>query len=277
MHKAFPLLGESSYWQYKFPLPVEGVPTARRMEIPLRKLRQHQHRHLQPHKLKLHMYLNLFHTRSLKQRLSLLGKKVEAIPKSAWTEKDQIDNFLKEIRCKVVRHRYSNPMIQPELEGSTQGYALVSVEVLRYDKRSKSKNIGIVPTEMELILEHTQQGISHEVLSQVLLISMCAYKVLLILTCQNQQGGRSRCIPDSVHSVLLSLQESFESTQERIVGLGQRLSLLGKKVKAIPKSAWIEKDQIDNFLKERRLMRSLEKFVGGRLYEGDLRLLQRTI
>nr|GFB06742.1 hypothetical protein [Tanacetum cinerariifolium] len=33
MHKAFPLLGESSHWQYKFPLPVEGVPTARRMEI----------------------------------------------------------------------------------------------------------------------------------------------------------------------------------------------------------------------------------------------------
>nr|GEX48813.1 hypothetical protein [Tanacetum cinerariifolium] len=35
MHKAFPLLGESSHWQYKFPLPVEGIPTARRMEIPL--------------------------------------------------------------------------------------------------------------------------------------------------------------------------------------------------------------------------------------------------
>ncbi|GJS89051.1 hypothetical protein Tco_0771687 [Tanacetum coccineum] len=29
-------------------------------------------------------------------------------------------------------HRYSNPMIQPELEGSTQGYPLVSVEVLRF-------------------------------------------------------------------------------------------------------------------------------------------------
>nr|GEX12131.1 hypothetical protein [Tanacetum cinerariifolium] len=26
---------ESSHWQYKFPLPVEGVPTAKRMEIPL--------------------------------------------------------------------------------------------------------------------------------------------------------------------------------------------------------------------------------------------------
>nr|GEV77794.1 hypothetical protein [Tanacetum cinerariifolium] len=37
MHKAFPLLEESSYWQCNFPLPVEGVPTARRMEIPLPK------------------------------------------------------------------------------------------------------------------------------------------------------------------------------------------------------------------------------------------------
>nr|GEZ31010.1 hypothetical protein [Tanacetum cinerariifolium] len=35
MYKAFPLLGESSHWQYKFPLPVEGVPSASRMEIPL--------------------------------------------------------------------------------------------------------------------------------------------------------------------------------------------------------------------------------------------------
>nr|GEU98358.1 retrovirus-related Pol polyprotein from transposon TNT 1-94 [Tanacetum cinerariifolium] len=33
--KSFASKGESSHWQYKFPLPVEGVPTARRMEIPL--------------------------------------------------------------------------------------------------------------------------------------------------------------------------------------------------------------------------------------------------
>ncbi|GJT24232.1 retrovirus-related pol polyprotein from transposon TNT 1-94 [Tanacetum coccineum] len=38
------------------------------------------------------------------------------------------------------------------------------------------------------------------------------------------------------------------------------------KVEAILKSAWTEKDQIDNFLKERRLMRSLDRFVGGRPY-----------
>nr|GEY40356.1 hypothetical protein [Tanacetum cinerariifolium] len=34
---------------------------------------------------------------------------------------------------------------------------------------------------------------------------------------------------------------------------------------------------INKLLKEKRMMRSLEKFVGGRLYETDLRLLQRTI
>nr|GFD29881.1 hypothetical protein [Tanacetum cinerariifolium] len=34
---------------------------------------------------------------------------------------------------------------------------------------------------------------------------------------------------------------------------------------------------IDKLLFERRLMRNLEKFVGGRDYRNDLRLLERTI
>nr|GFA47616.1 hypothetical protein [Tanacetum cinerariifolium] len=34
---------------------------------------------------------------------------------------------------------------------------------------------------------------------------------------------------------------------------------------------------IDKRLKTRRIMRSLKRFVGGRLYEGDFRMLQRTI
>nr|GEX12953.1 Gag-Pol polyprotein [Tanacetum cinerariifolium] len=33
--EAFPLPGESSHWQYKFPLPVNVVPTARRLKMPL--------------------------------------------------------------------------------------------------------------------------------------------------------------------------------------------------------------------------------------------------
>ncbi|GJV25627.1 retrovirus-related pol polyprotein from transposon TNT 1-94 [Tanacetum coccineum] len=45
---------------------------------------------------------------------------------------DQLDWNNPKGRYKVVRHRYSNPMIQPELEGSTQGYPLDSIEVLRF-------------------------------------------------------------------------------------------------------------------------------------------------
>ncbi|GKB43271.1 hypothetical protein Tco_0888213 [Tanacetum coccineum] len=54
----------------------------------------------------------------------------------------------------------------------------------------------------------------------------------------------------------------------------------------LPKRRWstLEKKRahfmikdINKLLKERRMMRSLEKFVGGRLYGTDLRLLQRTI
>nr|GEW58455.1 hypothetical protein [Tanacetum cinerariifolium] len=54
----------------------------------------------------------------------------------------------------------------------------------------------------------------------------------------------------------------------------------------LPKRRWITLEKkrahymikdINKLLKERRMMRSLEKFVGGRLYETDLRLLQRTI
>nr|GEV64106.1 hypothetical protein [Tanacetum cinerariifolium] len=40
---------------------------------------------------------------------------------------------------------------------------LDSIVVRRYDKRSKSKNKGKVPTEMELVLEQTQQGSSYKV------------------------------------------------------------------------------------------------------------------
>ncbi|GKE48895.1 hypothetical protein Tco_1480153 [Tanacetum coccineum] len=54
----------------------------------------------------------------------------------------------------------------------------------------------------------------------------------------------------------------------------------------LPKRRWsnLEKKRaqymikdINKLLKERRLMRSLERFIGGRLYETDPRLLQRTI
>ncbi|GKA32936.1 hypothetical protein Tco_0719303 [Tanacetum coccineum] len=60
----------------------------------------------------------------------------------------------------------------------------------------------------------------------------------------------------------------------------------GIQMEYLPKRRWTNQDKrrarvminaIDGKLRDRRLMRSLEKFVGGRPYEEDLRLLQRTI
>nr|GEY81258.1 hypothetical protein [Tanacetum cinerariifolium] len=62
--------------------------------------------------------------------------------------------------------------------------------------------------------------------------------------------------------------------------------LKGIRMKYLPQSIWRKSDKdravamiqaIDKRLKTRRIMRSLERFVGGRLYEGDFRMLQRTI
>nr|GEX87456.1 hypothetical protein [Tanacetum cinerariifolium] len=62
--------------------------------------------------------------------------------------------------------------------------------------------------------------------------------------------------------------------------------LKGIRMKYLPQSIWRKSDKdraaamiqaIDKRLKTRRIMRSLERFVGGRLYEGDFRMLKRTI
>ncbi|GJT34277.1 hypothetical protein Tco_0924696 [Tanacetum coccineum] len=61
---------------------------------------------------------------------------------------------------------------------------------------------------------------------------------------------------------------------------------LGIEMDYLPKRNWSKQykqracvmiNAIDKKLRDRRLMRSLEKFVGGRPYGGDLRLLERTI
>ncbi|GJV53422.1 hypothetical protein Tco_1449163, partial [Tanacetum coccineum] len=62
--------------------------------------------------------------------------------------------------------------------------------------------------------------------------------------------------------------------------------LKGIQMKYLPQTIWKQSDRdkagamiqaIDKQLKTRRIMQSLEKFVSGRPYEGDFRLLQRTI
>nr|GEZ62483.1 hypothetical protein [Tanacetum cinerariifolium] len=62
--------------------------------------------------------------------------------------------------------------------------------------------------------------------------------------------------------------------------------LKGIRMQYLPQTIWRKGDKdraaamiqaIDKMLKTRRIMRSLERFVGGRLYEGDSQMLKRTI
>nr|GEU70078.1 hypothetical protein [Tanacetum cinerariifolium] len=61
---------------------------------------------------------------------------------------------------------------------------------------------------------------------------------------------------------------------------------IGIEMDYLPKQKWSKQDKqrarvminaIDRKLRDRRWMRNLEKFVGGRPYRGDLRLPERTI
>nr|GEW50569.1 retrovirus-related Pol polyprotein from transposon TNT 1-94 [Tanacetum cinerariifolium] len=65
--------------------------------------------------------------------------------------------------CKEVKVRYSFQLSSQNRRDLPKDIPLDSVVVFRYEKRSKSENKGKVPTEMELVLEQTQQGTSYEV------------------------------------------------------------------------------------------------------------------
>nr|GEZ56534.1 hypothetical protein [Tanacetum cinerariifolium] len=82
--------------------------------------------------------------------------------------------------------------------------------------------------------------------------------------------GRSSISDDTLNDVQTALDDRLKGIQ----------------MKYLPQTIWRRSDKervaamiqaIDKQLKTRRIMRSLEKFVGGRLYEEDFRMLQRTI
>ncbi|GJQ93602.1 hypothetical protein Tco_0004741 [Tanacetum coccineum] len=79
--------------------------------------------------------------------------------------------------------------------------------------------------------------------------------------------------PPTTQAQVTNVSESDSSSE-----FEQRISELGKKVEAMSKRAWIEKDQkwndemvqmIDNLLLKRWFMRSLEWYVDGRIIETD--------
>nr|GEV90405.1 hypothetical protein [Tanacetum cinerariifolium] len=92
--------------------------------------------------------------------------------------------------------------------------------------------------------------------------------------------------PDTYRSDLKRKEAYIADGTLTDVRTAQDDRLKGIRMMYLPQSIWRKSDKdraaamiqtIDKRLKTRRIMRSLERFVGGRQYEGDFRMLQRTI
>nr|GEW40343.1 retrovirus-related Pol polyprotein from transposon TNT 1-94 [Tanacetum cinerariifolium] len=91
---------------------------------------------------------------------------------------------------------------------------------------------------------------------------------------KSTQGSKSRQASASDDETLTDVRTALDDL------------LKGIRMKYLPQSIWRKSDKdrasamiqaIDKRLKTRRIMRILERFDGGRLYEGDFKMLQRTI
>nr|GEV70244.1 hypothetical protein [Tanacetum cinerariifolium] len=101
------------------------------------------------------------------------------------------------------------------------------------------------------------------------------------------QGKLSNLIVEERFAFNVSLRMFTRSIESKATRRGSTLlSQIRIRMQYLPQTIWRKGDKdrsaamiqaIDKMLKTRRIMRSLERFVGGRLYEGDFRMLQRTI
>ncbi|GKA26180.1 hypothetical protein Tco_0712289 [Tanacetum coccineum] len=101
------------------------------------------------------------------------GIRMEYLPMRKWSNLDK--QMARVMVQDIDKQLYQRRLMQKSKEVSLvkgirqnrmdlpRNIPLDSVVVLRYEKRSKSENKGKVPTEMELVLEQTQQGTSYEV------------------------------------------------------------------------------------------------------------------
>nr|GEW23059.1 hypothetical protein [Tanacetum cinerariifolium] len=108
------------------------------------------------------------------------------------------------------------------------------------------------------------------------------------LRIQDIEDMRVEDLQLDVESYQKKLNLTKPDTDETLTDVHTALDdrLKGIRMKYLPQLIWRKSDKdraatmiqaIDKILKTRRIMRSLERFVGGRLYEGDFRMLQRTI
>ncbi|GJX59718.1 hypothetical protein Tco_0291108 [Tanacetum coccineum] len=188
--------------------------------------------------------------------------------------RDEIIPFIKEL--KDIFNNFNQYLVEELADVQKVFYQMEqAVEQHRLESRTFEVKINQVLSENERLLA---QAIDNDIVKTVVNLSVnegCE----TVNECQRCLELKTKLLNkkdfvDKETYDKLCLLRLLDAACKKVLNLLKKGLL---KVEATLKSAWTEKDQIDNLLKERRLMRSLEKFVGGRLYEGDLRRLQRTI
>nr|GEU83418.1 hypothetical protein [Tanacetum cinerariifolium] len=108
---------------------------------------------------------------------------------------------------------------------------------------------------------------------------------------KNHKKSNEMYYPTSLHvkgSVNPKTKQEHKFSDETLNDVCNALDdrMKGIRMQYFPQTIWRKGDKgraaamiqaIDKMLKTRRIMRSLERFIGGRLYEGDFQTLQRTI
>ncbi|GJV54711.1 putative ribonuclease H-like domain-containing protein [Tanacetum coccineum] len=96
------------------------------------------------------------------------GIRMEYLPMRKWSnlDKKRARVMVQDIYKQLYQRRLMRNLEIQNRRDLPRDIPLDSVVVLRYEKMSKSENKGRVPTEMELVLEQTQQDTSYEVSNQ---------------------------------------------------------------------------------------------------------------
>nr|GEY10245.1 putative reverse transcriptase domain-containing protein [Tanacetum cinerariifolium] len=142
MHKAFPLPGASSHWQYKFPLPVEVVLTARRIDIPLPGVCTAIEEMMK--KLPNVVALHLLHQPEDLVTLILLSKTIAGVADCPDCEVSHALSFcLSLTRASHLQLHFGNPSIEPSALGFRYEVEIASGKLEKINKVIKNCKIEI--------------------------------------------------------------------------------------------------------------------------------------
>nr|GEV94965.1 hypothetical protein [Tanacetum cinerariifolium] len=133
---------------------------------------------------------------------------------------------------------------------------LVSIEVLRYDiKSSKCENKGIVPTEMVLELEQTQQGSSHEVSN---------IRVIPKYHSEDENPARAN-IKQALRRGFLPTANAVIDYRKAKIAIGERITRKDFLDCHLPKEWEIARDAKINPFKDVLVFRRMVEFLGAML------------